>query len=420
MSSKENALPVMSAKRVLQSSNSSGGSGNSSGCSMESTGQPAQKKTRREAEPPRPKAALSTAPVRRPPAASVSRAPWATGAATGAATVAAAPSRGVLMQNVASVALRGGARPAAASSNKADALGVIDPEPCPVGRAGRAGLWRRRPGWDMRGKVSDMQAKLQSYQSRDRTAQEETRELRGQGSRLTFSQVALWSPVRGAAASAQQREAQMGKELEGQRSQIDAYRGELAEVREELEREASERRGLQRELGGQKETHRVVTTLCDSQELELQAGRTKLLLQGSSLQQVQASQQQFQASLQQLQASQQQLEQEVRLLQEVVGQQKDELHGNIRVFCRVRPLVGGGPSPHILLPPDDNKALVLARSEESHVGRTGDTQKTYNFSFDRVFGPSASQQEVNDCFVGTSANKPVPVFYFEKPFCCIF
>ncbi|CAL8396530.1 unnamed protein product [Gadus morhua 'NCC'] len=371
MSGKENALsrlPIMSAKRPAAAASS-----NTSGSSMESTGQPAQKKQRREAEPARPKAALSTAPVRRPPAASVSRAPRA----TGAATVAAAPSRGVLRKTVASVAPRGGARPAAAasSSNKAGAGGAV-----------AAAVGGRRPGWDMRGKVSDMQAKLQSLQSRDRTAKEETLELRG------------------AAASAQQRAAQLGEELEGQRGQLSAYRGELAEVRGELEREASERRGLQRELGGLQEAHKVVLTLRDSQELELQAGRAKLLAQGSSLELLQAS-------LQQLQASLQQREQEVRLLQDTVGQQKDALHagemerrqlhntlqelkGNIRVFCRVRPLVGGGPSPHILLPPDDHKALVLARSEESHVGRTGDTQKTYNFSFDRVFGPSASQQEV--------------------------
>ncbi|CAL8373861.1 unnamed protein product [Boreogadus saida] len=377
MSSKENALsrlPVMSAKRpaTAASSNTSGGSCNTSGGSMESTGQPAQKKQRREAEPARPKAALSTAPIRRPPAAaaSVSRAPRA-------ATVAAAPSRGVLRQNVASVAPRGGAKPAASSSNnKAGAGGAV----------AAAAVGGRRAGWDMRGKVSDMQAKLQSLQSRDRTAQEETRELRG------------------AAASAQQRAAAAAEELEGQRGRVAAYRGELAEVREALEREASERRGLQRELGGLREAHQAATTLRDSQELELQAARAKLLQQGSSLERLQDG-------LQQVQASLQQREQEVRLLQEAVGRQQDDLHagemerrrlhnalqelkGNIRVFCRVRPLVGGGPSPHILLPPDDHKALVLSRSEESHVGRTGDTQKTFSFSFDRVFGPSASQQEV--------------------------
>ncbi|CAL8250417.1 unnamed protein product [Arctogadus glacialis] len=102
------------------------------------------KKQGREAEPPSPKVALSPVPVRRPPAASVSRTPRA----TGAATVAAAPSRGF--------------------------------------KAGRrvvttAAATGRRSGWDMpgQGKVSEIKAKLQSYQSRDRTAQEETRELRG-------------------------------------------------------------------------------------------------------------------------------------------------------------------------------------------------------------------------------------------------
>eukprot|EP00063_Salmo_salar_P022396 XP_013997231.1 PREDICTED: carboxy-terminal kinesin 2-like [Salmo salar] len=71
-----------------------------------------------------------------------------------------------------------------------------------------------------------------------------------------------------------------------------------------------------------------------------------------------------------------------------------ELKGNIRVFCRVRPLQTGGQIDHIQLPSHDNKALTLAKTVESHKGRSGDTQKSYNFSFDRVFGPSTPQQDV--------------------------
>ena len=45
-----------------------------------------------------------------------------------------------------------------------------------------------------RSKVSDLKAKLRAFQSRDRMAQEGTRELRGQGSRLKLSQVTLVPP----------------------------------------------------------------------------------------------------------------------------------------------------------------------------------------------------------------------------------
>uniref|UniRef100_A0A8C7ZD48 Kinesin-like protein n=1 Tax=Oryzias sinensis TaxID=183150 RepID=A0A8C7ZD48_9TELE len=104
-------------------------------------------------------------------------------------------------------------------------------------------------------------------------------------------------------------------------------------------------------------------------------------------------------------------EEEVHSLKEMVAEQKEELHsgemerrrlhntiqelkGNIRVFCRVRPLVSGGLSKHIQLPASDDKSIVLAKTEESHTGKVADTQKNYNFSFDRVFGPQASQQEI--------------------------
>ncbi|XP_019744519.1 carboxy-terminal kinesin 2-like [Hippocampus comes] len=104
-------------------------------------------------------------------------------------------------------------------------------------------------------------------------------------------------------------------------------------------------------------------------------------------------------------------EEEVRSLKELAARLESELHvgemerrqlhntiqelkGNIRVFCRVRPQVNGGLGKHIQLPANDDKAITLAKTEESHTGKTTETQKNYNFTFDRVFGPDATQQEV--------------------------
>lgn len=43
------------------------------------------------------------------------------------------------------------------------------------------------------------------------------------------------------------------------------------------------------------------------------------------------------------------------------------LQGNIRVFCRVRPLVEGGLSKHIQLAASDNKTITLAKTEEVRI-----------------------------------------------------
>ncbi|NXL40831.1 CTK2 protein, partial [Glaucidium brasilianum] len=82
------------------------------------------------------------------------------------------------------------------------------------------------------------------------------------------------------------------------------------------------------------------------------------------------------------------LEMERRRLHNLV----QELKGNIRVFCRVRPVLPEEEErqkslDHLHFHPHDNKVL-------SHVGRERRGDVRYDFSFDRVFPPAASQQEV--------------------------
>nr|XP_020474184.1 kinesin-like protein KIFC1 [Monopterus albus] len=243
-------------------------------------------------------------------------------------------------------------------------------------KAGGARPPRRDP-WDLRGKVSDMEDKLRNYQTKYKSTNQENELLR--------DSVAL----------SQARVAEMQMELESQKKQIREYRGELqvlAGVREELEKVSSELSNLQSK-------YKVMETLTNAQETELQTLRMKVSMQESTLAH--------------LHVSLREKEEQICSLQATVVQQKDELHagemerrqlhntiqelkGNIRVFCRVRPLADGGLSKHIQLPPADNKSITLAKMEESHTGKT-DIQKTcYSFSFDRVFGPQASQQEVFD------------------------
>ncbi|XP_051791541.1 carboxy-terminal kinesin 2-like [Erpetoichthys calabaricus] len=74
-----------------------------------------------------------------------------------------------------------------------------------------------------------------------------------------------------------------------------------------------------------------------------------------------------------------------------------ELKGNIRVFCRECPLLPSDHADnieHVQFPNNDEKSILLARTEESHIGRDSKDQLKYRFSFDRVFPPRSSQQEV--------------------------
>lgn len=82
--------------------------------------------------------------------------------------------------------------------------------------------------------------------------------------------------------------------------------------------------------------------------------------------------------------------------------QLQELKGNIRVFCRVRPVLPGEPTPNpgFLLfpggPADPPTRLSLSRSDERRGTLSGAPAPPtrHDFSFDRVFPPGSRQDEV--------------------------
>uniref|UniRef100_A0A7N8WP12 Kinesin-like protein n=1 Tax=Mastacembelus armatus TaxID=205130 RepID=A0A7N8WP12_9TELE len=168
--------------------------------------------------------------------------------------------------------------------------------------------------------------------------------------------------------------AKMNAELETQRSQISEYQKELEGIKEKLDKVSSECAVLESK-------YKAMEALRDSQELELQTLTTRFLVVFFFC----PLQIKVFAQGDELPAG----EMERRRLHNTI----QELKGNIRVFCRVRPLVAGGLSQHIQLSGSDN-SITLAKTDESHTGKMTDVQKNYTFSFDRVFGPQASQQEI--------------------------
>lgn len=74
-----------------------------------------------------------------------------------------------------------------------------------------------------------------------------------------------------------------------------------------------------------------------------------------------------------------------------------ELKGNIRVFCRVRPILDGEcdnkeGQAHIQYSEEDLNSIVLSQSSESASGNI--SSKEYPFAFDKVFQPNSCQQDV--------------------------
>ncbi|XP_055521085.1 LOW QUALITY PROTEIN: carboxy-terminal kinesin 2-like [Leucoraja erinacea] len=296
----------------------------------------------------------------------------------GAVGTPAAPSRASSAMKIRVAAVAKDAAPSTA------AKGVPQSVKC----APSAAVAKRRPAWDVKGKLDDTKKQLS-----DCTGKLQVAELQ----RKQFQQS---SDVLGKSLShATSRVKELEDKLRTAESQLQSRESELGQLRHD-------NTALQKVLPLREAEISSLTT--EVQELSTTLKDTKSTLVYAQ-QQLDHTQQQLaqkaacvdeqhkligslEEQLQHMEQALTNAEQERRRLHNVV----QELKGNIRVICRVRPLLDGerhNDMMHIQFLPSDEKVITLTKEQES---RTGNNRKDvkHDFSFDHVFQPVAKQEEV--------------------------
>ncbi|XP_050777054.1 kinesin-like protein KIFC1 isoform X1 [Gopherus flavomarginatus] len=243
---------------------------------------------------------------------------------------------------------------------------------------------KKRAAWDLKGQLSDMRTKVSSYKDKVQRLDGENQQLKRQlqeqvvQNRELSSQVSILSS---ALHTCQEQAQQRLHEVM-----------ELSDLKQQLEEQVT---SYSKTIGQLEGTKRDLSSLLETREVKL-----KLAEEGLAQRECENKELRGQVAAQLQVMTQQEerlhhLEMERRRLHNLV----QELKGNIRVFCRVRPLLAWEKErqkglEHLHFPLQDNKALVLSKVEESHVGRDRKGDVKYDFSFDRVFSPACSQEEV--------------------------
>ncbi|KAH7094016.1 kinesin-domain-containing protein [Auriculariales sp. MPI-PUGE-AT-0066] len=171
-------------------------------------------------------------------------------------------------------------------------------------------------------------------------------------------------------------------DAEDSRNRLDRENRQLRDDKQVLEDDVHSRDNSIRTL---KETVSQMTTAHMSIEAQLTAIKSH---SGATATHLQAAREQIDSLKQQLLAKDDVIaEQRLEILDSEAIRRKlhnqvQELKGNIRVYCRVRP------------PLREKREVVLSSWSENAMG--AERKETWQFAFDRVFGPQSTQAEVFD------------------------
>lgn len=269
----------------------------------------------------------------------------------------------------------------------------------------------KRQPWDLKGKLEDMEAKMSTTMNRVVALEnqntllktnveekeivvvknsEELSTRQAEVSELNTKVVELTSKLKNV-------EEQNEENCKKQKRTID----DLEYTKNTLERRTraleDELNSKQAELSGLKTTVAELTASSAGIEAKLKATQMQLDTAREKVNEMTKLNTDQAEDIRIYQEKQRAFETERRQLHNTI----QELKGNIRVFCRIRPLIGqeiekyGGQINHIAV--TDEKSLEIFKPVESPNSSNGNkTDQHFNFEFDHVFGHKTTQDDVFD------------------------
>ncbi|XP_031820949.1 kinesin-like protein KIFC1 isoform X2 [Sarcophilus harrisii] len=249
----------------------------------------------------------------------------------------------------------------------------------------------KRPAWDVKGQLCDLRKEFSACQVQAEVLTRENLELRSQ-----------LGPAEQAARTLEAENKSLIRELTEAQAQTKEDQLELVKLGARVQ-----------ELEEFLRTQESLIQSMQEKQLQLQEDRKDLATR------LENQEKQLQESVAALAKSQAEITAQAALLAERTENlhclemerrhllnQLQELKGNIRVFCRVRPVLPGEPVPPpglISFPPGPRGAsepstqLSLTRPSDdrcSIIGKLPSPPVRYDFSFDQVFLPDSRQNEV--------------------------
>ncbi|XP_078062092.1 kinesin-like protein KIFC1 isoform X2 [Mustelus asterias] len=264
---------------------------------------------------------------------------------------------------------------------------------------------KKRPAWDLKGQLSDMKVQLGNMKTRvcEYTSKLEMSELQSRQLHESMDQRdkqldaarahinELQSNLKAVELLLKDREVELAK----CQDENTAMQGVL-EVREtEIERLTGEVTELKTSRSVLQSNYLTLSTQAENTENKLKMKEMELTQKVTCIEEQQSTIAEQRDMIVERDERLHCAEQERRRLHNTV----QELKGNIRVICRVRPLLdsereGLSEIQNVQFSASDEKVIILTKSEESHTGHDRKDEFKYDFSFDHVFQPIATQKDV--------------------------